>query len=500
MPATQTPTRSQTSISSPSGGLSELDLFAEFCASTLTLETGGPLLLHPFQRTMLEDYFAGCRESLILISKKNGKSSMIAALALFHLCTTPDAECVIAAASRDQAQIMLRQAQGFIRRSSGLQSRLLVKQREIVHRQFGGRVRVLASDVDTADGVIPTLALVDELHRHKSADLYGVFRDGLGPRQGRMITISTAGSDEESPLGVLRAKAHAIPGMVKDGAYRYARADGFALHEWALEADQDRDDLELVKQANPAPWQTLKELRGRYESPSMTPWQWARFACGVWGLGNERAFDSELWASLEVPGRRIEPGRKVTLGFDGARRFDTTGLVATDILSGHVEVVGVWARPVGANDDWEIPEAEVDETVAYAFDRWDVWRLYGDPPYWESGLDRWAGLYGEDRVVRWWTNRLKAMAYALKAFHEDMRPGVMSHDGDEELARHVANAAKHETKMREGDDVLWVIRKDSQKSPRKIDLVMAAVLAWEARGDAIRSGVGQEPVFSRSQW
>ena len=449
---------------------------------------------------MLAELFAGVRETLILVSKKNGKSTLLGALAIFHLCTTQDAECVIAAASRDQAQIMLRQAQGFIRRSPSLQMRLQVKQREIVHKTLGGRVRVLASDVDTADGVIPTLALVDELHRHKSADLYGVFRDGLGPRDGRMVTISTAGADEESPLGLLRAKAYTIPDFKRDGPYRVARAPGFVMHEWALDAGDDRDDLELVLKANPAPWQTIDELRGRRDSPSMTPWQWARFACGVWGIGNERAFDAELWDSLAEPGRKIEPGRKVTLGFDGARRFDTTALVATDILSGHIEVVGVWVRPANAGDDWEISETEVDQAVAYAFDRWDVWRMYADPPYWESALDRWAGDYGEDRVVRWWTNRLKAMAQALRAFVGDMRPGAMSHDGDEQLARHITNAAKHETKMREGEDILWVIRKDSRNSPRKIDLAMAAVLAWEARGDAISSGVGQESAGRVYQW
>jgi phage terminase large subunit-like protein len=60
-----------------------------------------------------------------------------------------------------------------------------MNKREIQSLSDEGVVKVLASDVDTADGVIPTLAIVDELHRHKSADLYGVFRDGLGPRSGR---------------------------------------------------------------------------------------------------------------------------------------------------------------------------------------------------------------------------------------------------------------------------------------------------------------------------
>lgn len=483
----------------PNDGHLELDAFGRFCCSALTLEDGSPLELHDFQRQMLLELFEGCRETVILIPKKNGKSTLLGALALYHLCTTPDAECVIAAASRDQAQIMLRQAQGFIRRSTALQNRLQVKQREIVHKTLGGRVRILASDVDTADGVIPTLALVDELHRHKSGDLYGVFRDGLGPRQGRMVTISTAGDDEDSPLGHLRTKAYGYSGMERDGAYRHVVTGSFALHEWALDADEPFHDLRLVKQANPAPWQSLESLRERHDSPSTTEAQWARFACGIWGLGMERAFDRDLWASLAGP-RGIAPGRKITLGFDGSRRHDATALVAVDIKDGHISLLGLWERPANAYEDWEIPEAEVNETVASAFSTYDVWRMYADPPYWESALDRWAGDYGEERVVRWWTNRLKAMALALHAFQGDMAPGRMTHDGDEDLARHIGNAARRETKMREGEDFLWLIRKDGAKSPRKIDAAMAAVLAWEARGDAIRAGEDGDDEHEVFQW
>jgi hypothetical protein len=82
----------------------------------------------------------------------------------------------------------------------------------------GPRVRVLAADATTADGVIPTLALVDELHRHPSGELYGVFMDGLGPRDGRMITISTAGATQDSPLGLLRKKALELEGCLRDEA------------------------------------------------------------------------------------------------------------------------------------------------------------------------------------------------------------------------------------------------------------------------------------------
>lgn len=457
--------------------------------------------LEPFQRVMLGDFFAGATETVILVSKKNGKSTILGALALHHLLTTPDAECAIVAASREQAEIMLRQAQGFIRRSPGLQRRMRVKQREILSLRDSGRIQVRASDVDTLDGWLGTLALVDELHRHKSTELYGVMHDGLGPRQGRMLTISTAGDDESSPLGMLRQRAYALS-VKRDARYTYARSPdrSFALHEWALRPEDDREDMAVVKLANPASWHTTEALQKRFASPSMTPWRWARFACGLWGIGSEPAFDAELWAQLEQEAS-IEPGRMVVLGFDGARRRDATVLVATDIETGHQIVVGAWERPLHALDDWEIPEAEVDEAVAYAFGRWEVWRMHADPPYWETPIDRWAGEYGKDRVVRWYTQHLKQTALALRAWQNDMRPGAMSHDGDELLARHIANAVRRNTRMRDDkDELLWTISKDSPKSERKIDGAMAACLAWEARRLALQAGVLSRPKYAAASW
>jgi hypothetical protein len=394
---------------------SELNRFAEFC-STLTLNTGKKMKLETFQRKMLRDYFAGVTELVICIPKKNGKTTLLAALALHHLLTTDDADCVIVANSALQAMKLFDEARGFIQRSPELQKELIVLRgyREIRRRNpddpsaqkdFRGLIKVLAADADTADGWGGTLALIDELHRMKDSELYGVIYDGLGPRAGQLITISTAGQSLDSPLGELRRKAYALKGLKRTGAHRYVTNGAFSMHEWALEPDQNRENLRLVKQANPAPWMTQAALRKRRDSPSMTEAQWARFACGVWGLGGEPAFDRRAWEALES-NQDVAPRRKITLGFDGARRRDGTGLVGCDVETGHLFVLGYWQRPADADDQWEVPEHEVDERVEYAFENFDVWRLYGDPPFWESALDRWAGRYGADRVVRWWTNRM----------------------------------------------------------------------------------------------
>jgi phage terminase large subunit-like protein len=326
--ATRTRSRSsRSSTSSRPAEVPELDDFAAFCAE-LRLDTKRPFLLEPFQRTILADYFAGATQTLVILPKKNGKSTLVAALALYHLLTTEDAEGYIAASSRDQAGIILKQARKFIRSSPALQRHFQMKQREIVSLADEGVVRVLASDVDTADGVIPTLAVVDELHRHKSTDLMGVFRDGLGPRNGRMITITTAGDDSESPLGQMRSKAYAMPVVERDGAYRYARSRSgdWAMHEWALEPEQDREDMRVVKTANPASWHTLERLQQRRDDPSTTPWQWARFACGVWLQGEDTAIGPVEWAAC---GTDEEPpeGLMWRLGLDVGWKEDTTAVV-----------------------------------------------------------------------------------------------------------------------------------------------------------------------------
>jgi phage terminase large subunit-like protein len=165
------------------------------------------------------------------------------------------------------------------------------------------RFRVLAADAATADGVIPTLALVDELHRHPSGELYGVFRDGLGPRDGKMVTISTAGATMASPLGLLREKAGLLPDFHRDEARKYTRArsaDGaFVLHEWSLSTSDDPNDMITAKLANPASWHTIEALQRRHDSPSTTPWQWLRFACGVWTEGEEPWIEPQQWDDLE---------------------------------------------------------------------------------------------------------------------------------------------------------------------------------------------------------
>jgi phage terminase large subunit-like protein len=423
--------------------VSDLDRFCSFAEKHLRLEDGRPLVVEEFQRTILADYFTGTTETVCLVSKKNGKSTLVGALALYHLVTTPDAEVVIAAASREQAGILFGQASGFVRRSEWLKARVRPTLREMRSRTDAGRIRVLSSDQDTADGTIPSLAIVDEVARHKSDALYGTLRDGLGPRHGRLIAISTAGDDESSPLGKMRSTAYTLPTVERDGAYRYCRnRDGsFVLHEWALEESDDRDDLGLVLTANPASWQTVEALRRRYESPSMTPWAWARFACGVWSAGEDGAIAPQEWSACATPGVEIDEGAQgVVIGVDLGWKWDTTAIVPVRREGERIRVhPPVILKPP---QDGSSLDAEDIFTACQAFaERWPGCTFAADPE--AGGEQLMQRLDRELRGVSLITHSQKSgpMCHASQLLAESIASGEIEHPDDPELNRHVLAAA-----------------------------------------------------------
>jgi phage terminase large subunit-like protein len=411
--------------------------FIRFCQK-LKSEDGKPLKIHEYQRRMLKAYFEGAIETVIIVPKKNGKTTLLGALALYHLETVTDAECVIGASSRDQATILFNQAAGLVRRA-GLESTFDVKggYREI--RYGSGRIRVLAADANTADGVIPTLALVDELHRHPSAELYGVFRDGLGPRGGRMLTISTAGAQMDSPLGTIREKAHKMDGFIREGAYNYVESPdrSFVFHEWCLDAGDDPDDMKVVKTANPAPWHTVAALQRRHNSPTTTPWQWLRFACGIWTEGEEPWIEAAAWDRLAVDIGGIQDGEPVTLA---VRAGVGCGIGIAALREGGAVAVG--AEIIPAPNGGRVPLEVVERTLHDLSRRYAVREIAYDPEQFQRSAEL---LTERGLPMNEIPQRPLRLAQATSNMWRLISAGLLRHDGDPDLRSHVMAGRTKET-------------------------------------------------------
>ncbi|WP_109523679.1 MULTISPECIES: hypothetical protein [Nocardia] len=198
----------------------------------------------------------------------------------------------------------------------------------------------------------------------------------------------------------------------------------------------------------------------------------------------------------------LKPGEVIVLGFDGSRRrrrgvTDATALIACRIADGLISPIEVWAQPPGKYDEgWEVPEHDVEAKILWAFKTYKVIGFYADPAKWEANVAAWEAKYAKQLKVKastahpieWWMTGQRAFrtVEALREFVEAMLDGKLHHDGDLTLRAHVLNARRAETTKG------VQIRKENPDSPNKIDAAVAAVLAWQARLDAIAKGFGTQ--------
>lgn len=211
-----------------------------------------------------------------------------------------------------------------------------------------------------------------------------------------------------------------------------------------------------------------------------------------WVRSGAQAFD--VLACEKLTGDPIPDGAMVTVGFDGARFRDSTGLVVTDVETGRQRLFATWERPIEV-DDWEIDEAEVTAAVTDLMSRYRVLLAYADPPHWTETVGSWAGKW-PNTWMEWWTNRPRQMAVAVRAYSEAIAAGTVTyevgrdtteHGNEARFADHIAAAGRKDINQYDDDGsrmfVLCKIHED-----RKFDNCMAAVLSWRARLDIISSG------------
>ena len=206
-----------------------------------------------------------------------------------------------------------------------------------------------------------------------------------------------------------------------------------------------------------------------------------------------KAFDGEKWDSLATD-YKVEPGSLIVIAADGARFEDDLALIATEVETGFQWPLGIWSRPDGAPDDYEHPMDEVDGAMVEAQETFDVWRVYIDPGSTSGNInplvEKWSGDYGhKTHVVEWLMSRPRQTGIIVSNFTAAINSGTVSHDGNETFAAHIKNAVRWKVAPKDDEGrPLHTIGKDRPGSRHKMDAAAAAVLSWEARGDAIAAG------------
>lgn len=194
------------------------------------------------------------------------------------------------------------------------------------------------------------------------------------------------------------------------------------------------------------------------------------------------------WDRVAVPGAKLEPKEKITLGFDGSKSNDWTALVACRVSDGMLFLIKVWDP---AKHGGEVPREDVDATVHSVFQRYDVVAFRADVKEFESYVDSWGRAYKKKIKVNASPNnpvafdmrgQQKRFAFDCERFEDAVIERELKHDGNAVLRQHVLNAKRHPTNY----DAIS-IRKATKDSSKKIDAAVSAVLAYGARHDYLMS-------------
>jgi len=371
------------------------------------------------------------------VPEGNGKTTLIAALALYHIQHTPSANVPVAASSRDQAEILYRQAEGFVERSELAGFRCLGGYRRIRFDGTHSRIQIFAADDRTGDGVLPTLALIDELHRHRDLRLYRTWRGKLEKRGGQIAAISTRGepgSEFEVTLERIRQEATELR---VDGTFTRASSSRLVLHEWAVPEGGDVEDFRLVKRANPLRSIKMPALREKRATPTMTLSHWRRFVCNLPTRNDAAAITEAEWYAAKTA-ERIPAGTPVWLGLDVAWKWDTTALVPFWLRDEHFRLLGLATILEPPRDGSTLDPALVEKAILELHQRNPLHTVVMDTTRAEQLADWIASEIGATVIDRAQGNALMAEDY--ERFMEALRNGWLWHTGDPGLRRHVLNA------------------------------------------------------------
>lgn len=203
-------------------------------------------------------------------------------------------------------------------------------------------------------------------------------------------------------------------------------------------------------------------------------------------FGNRMVYGAGAWADAEKwDGRAVNavavPGEAIVVGFDGSDVNDWTALRCENRAGFMWTPCFDDGRPMiwnPAEHGGQVPRLEVDAAVHELFRRYQVVRMYADPPYWETEVDAWAEKYGDDVVLRWPTYRVIQMHAAAERLLTDVNKvnSGFTHDGCPHTATHVRNARKSPRPQER-----YVLAKPSPG--QKIDACVTSVLCHEAAGD-----------------
>ena len=210
-----------------------IDFIEKFCKHSKGKWANKPVILELWEKAFISALFGivdknTCfrryKEAFLLVGKKNGKSLLASAIALYMLMADGEggAECYSIATKREQAKIIWNEARNMVNKSPVLRKRIKCHTNALLYEGANAVFKPLSSDSNTEDGLNIYLAECDEIHAWKGMELYNIVADGISARDEPIILItSTAGFIREGAYDNKYDEAKkVIDGLFDDNGYK----------------------------------------------------------------------------------------------------------------------------------------------------------------------------------------------------------------------------------------------------------------------------------------
>jgi len=374
----------------------------------------------------------------------------------------------------------------------------------------GGEIIPSTASSSSKDGGKETFVVFDETHLYTTAELkrmYQTTRRNLAKRKAAepwSLETSTMYLPGEKSVA---EETHELAKGIKEGK---AKRQRLLFDHREADPDIDLTDEDAVRSG-------LREAYGPFSDvmdieriineiydPRNDPQDSRRYYFNQPTSSKDAWISAPEWNACSKP-QDVSKTDEITLGFDGSRKrsrgvTDATALIGCRVSDGYLFEIRVWEQPEGpAGEDWEIPTAEVDYEVRKAHESYKVVGMFADPAKWESYIAQWESDFGrkyrvkssQNHPIEWWMtgNRSYLVVRALEQFQNAVIDREMVHSGDLALTRHILNSRR-----RLGRSGLS-IAKEHPDSKNKIDAAVAAVLAYQARLQALSKGEATKNTF-----
>lgn len=429
-----------------------IDFIEQFCKHSKGKWAGTPVKLELWQKAIIQATYGildkktnlrRFQEVLIVIARKNGKTTLAAALALYEFIASGEggAQVYCTANKLDQAKILYGEAKNMVNQSSII-GRLVKRTRTTLETNekcgMFNTLSPLASDSKTLDGLNPSMAIQDEIHAAKTDELYSVIKQGMSARdEPILIQITTNGFIREGLFdNQYNYATDVLNGTVESSIFLPF------IYEQDSKDEIEKEEMWIKSNPNLGVSKSYKYIRGMIDSAKAKPSEWSTLFTKDFNLPQKT---SEGWLSLDFlkfkETYQIETLRD-NYGIGGADLSNTMDLTFACIIVEQPNDCGKLKVIAQAF----MPEERLKEKINLDKVPYDLWAKqgwitltkgnivdlsdvtnwfrkifdeYGIIPFW-IGYDRWCSSYWVDDMKKAGFKKLEPVIQGPKTFSPAM--------------------------------------------------------------------------------